>query len=504
MKNCDVLIVGAGPVGTTLALELALHHVSFRIIDKIRARSDESRAVFMQPRVLELLNHHGDAHVLESRGSPYREQVFFINKKEAGKLTYADFGPVDTTFPLPLILSQAETERFLDECLAKYGAAIERPFMAKTIAQDDDGVTTILEAPDGRKETIRSKYVVGCDGAHSVVREAANIEFEGTTYPQDFILCDTHEFLNKFELGDSGTLYDPTWLARFRLHHRGASRYRNGRLFVAGDAAHIHSPAGGQGMNTGIQDSVNLGWKLAWALRGTAAAASVDKEALLDSYHAERHPVAQKVLKGTYRLFSFASSGNWLVRQIRNFIVPFALPKLTASESRRRRIFELMSQIAIGYRGSPIVGRASGRLRETVQSGDRLPDGKLERKQCGRITAAGETRRIAVQRLCSGTTYHLLLFSGTNDGNPATAETLEDARDELLHVLKNEIQVHIVVAGGHDGVGSVSSSYYADLEDRVHAQYGFANPGYVLVRPDLYIVHIGLLEDFGELLDFLR
>lgn len=277
-----------------------------------------------------------------------------------------DRGFDDTEFSLPTMVSQERTEYFLDECLKKHGMEVERPVAATEIVQDADGVTVTLRkgvfderdgAEDQRpSETIRARYVVGCDGAHSAVRHAAsNIKFLGAAYPQEFMLADVHisdtnlpldrvvisfgkgvvlifpmegdlirlvvsgsglqigdpagrkdpvledllPYFESFLPPGRGTLHNPQWLARFRLHHRAVDHYREGRLFLAGDAAHIHSPMGGQGMNTGMQDAVNLAWKLAAVIRPSKDAPTVDgklpretndDEALLDSYHAERWP----------------------------------------------------------------------------------------------------------------------------------------------------------------------------------------------------------------------
>ena len=307
-STTDVLIIGGGPTGTALALELAVNNIPFRLVDKVRCRSDKSRALAVQPRTLELLNRHGHVHELIKRGNQGSGGTFFIHGKRVVDLDFSNaHAGADTVFPNTLMISQSDTEHFLDERLAQHGGAVEFGLEATDIVQDDDGVTVSLRNVEEAKddgETIRAKYVVGADGAHSVVRHAAkDITFDGAAYPQDFILCYTHirnSILpwNRFsvcwghgtmvffplkdcmvrivasrldhsandeeepKLQDfqswldymtpgGGELYDPSWLARFRLHHRVASKYRQGRLFVAGDAAHIHSPAGGQGMNTG-------------------------------------------------------------------------------------------------------------------------------------------------------------------------------------------------------------------------------------------------------------
>ncbi|KAK3326232.1 FAD binding domain-containing protein [Apodospora peruviana] len=525
MHDCDVLIVGAGPVGTVLALELALQNISFRIIDKSPVRSDKSRALVVQPRTLELLNRHGDVHKLSARGQLTYAARSYVDKKPVTTLRFDDVGPVDTEFPLPLMVSQAETELFLDDCLAKFGAAVERPIAARSIVQDDTGVTATLEGPDGVNEIIRSRYVVGCDGAHSVVRHAAvNLTFEGAAYPQDFILCDAYlcdsniplvhfsvyfgngmlailpmanglvrlvgsgnlreipvgkdptldqvqALLTDFTPLGSGTLYDPIWLTRFRLHHRGVKKYRDGRLFVAGDAAHIHSPAGGQGMNTGIQDAINLGWKLA------------------------------SVLQGTDQIFSFSSSMQYLFIRLRNFVLPWVLPWLVSSQSRRRRMYDFVSEFKITYRNSPIVGTAED-FGGPVAGGDRLPDGSLKENT---TLPGGEEETTRVHHLCRGWGYHVLLFAGTGEGKAATrVAILDEVRNKTQVLLKGDIKTHIIhVSGNSPSSGADSDPEYMDVHAAVHAQFGFSKePGYVFVRPDGYIAHIGTLSKSDELFKF--
>jgi 2-polyprenyl-6-methoxyphenol hydroxylase-like FAD-dependent oxidoreductase len=526
MQNVDVLIIGGGPTGMMLALELAMQKVSFRIIDKEPVRSNKSRALVVHPRTLELLNRHGIAYELLSLGRLALGIHVYVNKKLAVEFDLQDLGFDDTAFPSPLYISQADTELFLDKALLRYQHAVERPITAEKLEQETTGVTAWLRGADGTEEQVRCKYVVGCDGAHSVVRHAANLNFEGAAYPQDFILADVHlewdhpsdrltmfmgqglllglplneglfrliasradgpttmaeptlaDFQEIFAQMAPGNaqLANPAWISRFHLHHRGADHYRAGRLLVAGDAAHIHSPAGGQGMNTGMQDAVNLGWKLARVVRG-----EVD-DSLLDSYDVERRRVGETLLRGTDRIFQFGASRNPIFLFLRNMLVPWLLPWVIKDRSRRARLFRFMSQLGIRYRSSPIVGSASNH-QGVLRGGDRAPDGTLK-------CAEGAT---TLHALCMGPTHHLILFSGTGS-TAADDETLQVASANFLEENSDWVKVHKILTGALLG-----NSGCIDEEGRVHTRYGFTEPSYVLVRPDGHIAYIGSLGTMNEL-----
>ena len=524
--DVDVLIVGAGPTGGMLALELAMQGVSFRIIDSAPVRSDKSRALVLHSRTLELLSRHGIVEELIKLGRLTMGIRVFANKKFVFEMDINDIAFKDSMFSAPLMISQAETEHFLDKELLKYGKSVERPVAAEILEQDEEGVNAWLRHGDGTEEQVHCKYVVGCDGAHSIVRKAAGLKFDGAAYPQDFILADVHlkwdhrdsltifvggyGFMAMFPMKDGvfrlvctrpghindeseptikdfeeilaavapgePELFDPTWISRFRLHHRNVHNYRAGRMFLAGDAAHIHSPAGGQGMNTGMQDAANLGWKLATVIRGEKG------DSLLDSYNIERHKVGENLLRGTDRIFEFMATTNPIFLYLRNTLVPWVIPWALKNRSRRTNRFRFISQLGIRYRHSPIVGAAST-YKGALHGGDRAPDGKLE-SVLGQIT---------VLRQCTGATHHLILFSGTGAA-AVNDEILQSAVADFLEERLSWVKAHKILNDP-----SPTESTYADPEGDIHELYGFKEPSYVLIRPDGYISFIGPLSTMDEL-----
>lgn len=525
MKETDVLIIGAGPTGLMLALELSLQNIPFRIIDSLKIPSDKTRALVLHSRTLELLKRHKIVEKCQAYGIDNNAVRIFANRKFVYEVDLVDVSYGDSEFTSPLMVSQADTEKVMTERLVEYGNRVERPATAEKLEQDDDGVTAWVRDEKGNEEMIRCKYVVGCDGAHSIVRRSTGLKFDGEAYPQDFILADVHlkweekacltvfigqGFMAIFPMRDgifriicsrpdqanvdteptiedfeevfkklapvNAELLDPSWIARFRLHHRNVENYRVGRMFLAGDAAHIHSPAGGQGMNTGMQDAINLGWKLASAIRGEGG------DELLDSYTIERHRVGQNLLSTTDRMFEMMATTNPIYLYLRNTLVPWILPWVMGTRSLRRNRFRFISQLGIRYRHSPIIGQAStykGKLR----GGDRAPDGKL-------INAEHETRVI---ELLMPPTYHLLLFSGVG------SQALDG---DALHSVATGfegVEVHEIFAGSSPKTTSV-----VDKDNNVHSIYGFEEPSYVLVRPDGHIAYLGPITAVDELKTWLK
>ncbi|MFD5163869.1 FAD-dependent monooxygenase [Streptomyces hawaiiensis] len=436
----DVLVVGAGPTGLALATQLCACDAPFRIVDRSLDRARESRAPAIQPRTLEMLSAFGVADDLVDRGSTAVRLHLHLPRRVLHVPVF-DVGCDDTPYPFLLFLPQSETEAVLTAHLAARDVTVERGTELLGAEPEGPYVTCRLRRRDGTEETVRARYVVGCDGAHSTVRARAGIAFEGYAYPQTFLLADleadglepgiAHTYMTAagllffFPLGtpatwrmiamhppgapgdevtldllqriaddwtpDSLSLHDPVWMTSFRIHNRGATHYRKGPFFLAGDAAHIHSPAGGQGMNTGIQDALNLGWKLAHVCRGAAP------EELLDTYEAERAPVGHGVRRLTDRAFTLGTSGNPALRLARTRLAPHVAPLLLRATAARARLFRTVSELGIHYRRGPASVTGPHRPRQGPRAGDRLPD-----------TPAGLQRRVA------GPGYHLLLTGPTH------------------------------------------------------------------------------------------
>jgi 2-polyprenyl-6-methoxyphenol hydroxylase-like FAD-dependent oxidoreductase len=522
----DVLVVGAGPTGLTLAAQLRALGATARIVDRQPDRVHESRALAVQPRTLEVLRGLGVAHELVERGN----DAIWVQLHAGGRVVRVrlfGLGLDDTAFPFLLFVSQAETEAVLGGHLATGGIAVERSVELVGFHPDPEAITCTLRHRAGRVEQVRAHYLVGCDGANSTVRRGAGISFQGSAYPQTFVLADleadgldrdaAHAFAGQegiglfFPLGrpagwrmlamhpslagrrdparpsleelqalaDAMTgasvrLHDPVWRTYFRLQHRHASRYQAGRIFLAGDAAHVHSPAGAQGMNTGIQDAWNLGWKLALVTRGIA------EEALLGSYDAERRPVGRFVVRFTDRAFTAATSANPLVRALRTQLAPRVLPLALRFDRAVADGFRTIAQLDIGYRHSPAVQEGRPALRRGPRAGDRLPDARIDRD--GHPCWLGEA--------LAAPGFHLLLCGPVGDWHPSQLGTLRRRfRDTLaIHHLTPE---------------PATPGALQDLDGQVLARLGVDGTAQYLVRPDGHIGYRCGGDDLAQLQRYL-
>jgi 2-polyprenyl-6-methoxyphenol hydroxylase-like FAD-dependent oxidoreductase len=538
--DCDVLVVGAGPVGLTMTWELMRQGMTCRVIDLAAQASDKSKALVVWGRTLELLGV-GSPLVgeLQSRGVLARAANIHGNGR---RLLRIEFDQQDTAFPRPLMIPQCDTEGVLTEFVKRGGVEVERATKLLDFVDEGTRVKATLRGPKGQPETVVCSWIIGCDGAHSTVRKRLGVEFAGEFEPNDWILADLRldgpmaaDELNIFwhsrgiaaffpigrdrfrVIADMGLapgvekppdptleqvqqaidarglkdvrLRDPVWLAGFRIHERIAARYSQGRAFLAGDAAHIHSPAGGQGMNTGMQDACNLAWKLALVHRGRAPIAP-----LLDSYRLERRAVGEMVLRNASRLTQLATLRNPILQFLRNHAAALA-GNLTAVQ---QRAMAELNELTVHYPHSPLNGDDSGPTWSgLVKPGDRLPDAELRDLRSGhvvRLLAIGQSTR-----------HRLLILQDAQGAVPwdsllASWTALSAEFHELLDVcwivcgvsaLDEEAQVH--AQRDPDG------SWLADVDDRLRERLGVRGAAMGLVRPDGYLAFCGGADSWARL-----
>ncbi|WP_337174783.1 FAD-dependent monooxygenase [Paludisphaera sp.] len=400
-REVDVLIAGAGPSGLSLAVELRRQGTDCALIEaKARPTPErESRALAIHAATMEAFQRMGIAGRMREEGRVLHGFGAYRGDNRILGLRLA-LAPDETRFPFILILPQGRTEQLLLDRLNELDGDVEWGTRLESFKTDMDGVTAELKDDEGRTSYVRAKWLIGCDGTRSVVRQGVGLEFRGREYPERFLLADAEVSwglpadeasilltpegaLVAVPLPDEGRwrLIDATgrsdaatpeavlarlqrlagpisgmggkvgeaaWTSSFVIHRRVVDRYRAGRVLVAGDAAHLHSPAGGQGLNVGVQDVVNLAWKLAMVVRGEAV------ESLLDSYDAERRPVAARVLWSTDRIMRLIAPRNPMARVARDAVVA----GLGRIDVVSRRIARELAGLSVSYRRSPIVDEA--------------------------------------------------------------------------------------------------------------------------------------------------
>jgi 2-polyprenyl-6-methoxyphenol hydroxylase-like FAD-dependent oxidoreductase len=504
----DVLVVGAGPVGLVAGCELARRGVRVRVIDKLARPTDQSRAIAVHSRSLDMFDRMGIVDQMVSTGVKATAMKMYAGHR---KLFHVPLGGVDSAFPFSLVTAQTETERVLGEHLQSLGVAVERGVELVALSQDDPDVEAAhltLRHEDGSTEEVSARWVIGADGAHSTVRRLVGTRLVGSFVGERFLLGDVdaehpldrdamYTFFSpggpivvlpmrdgrmRFlaEVHDApGTPLNlhPTqeelqaildqriggirlvrshWLTSFEVHHARVPAYRWGRAFLAGDAAHIHSPAGGQGMNTGMQDAFNLAWKLAAVVNGGAG------DTLLDSYQAERLPVAQNVITFTDRL-TRAATLSGVPRRTRDL----AVRALSHVPGVRQFMADLVEEVNIRYEDSPIaVGRRPRRAK--VVAGAHVPhilDASVQ-KQLSAVCGVQNTGH-AVVTVAAG---------------------------RVAPAARGDRQAQVLVTADDSPVAGYDT-VIADPNGVVAYRFGLKHGGRVVIRPDGYIGAVTSLED---------
>lgn len=411
MRQCGVLVCGAGPVGMTAALELVRHGVRPRIIDANDGPTDQSKALVVWRRTLKALDTEIPFKRFLDGYSAMEAVKFTSNGKQIAKLDLTEGQDSEAAIPTGILIPQSVTENLLIEALGRHGIEIERQTRLTSFKQLGDGVEVTIESNEGSEES-RVDWLLGCDGGHSTIRKGLGLEFPGESLDHLWLIADVeiedesntkqiqiefdkHGLVAMFPIGahrwrlfaDLGkytervrksnlqdvqrvldertstgwTASDSHWISHFTVNERQIENYQHGRVLLGGDSAHVHSPAGGQGMNTGMQDAQNMAWKLALHMRGGA------KEDLIDTYQEERHPIGRFVVEGSGRLLKSAMLSNVVARTARNTLVHFAM----GVPGIRQRFRDALSEDGLNYRKSSL---SDGSGSKNLRSGDVLPN----------------------------------------------------------------------------------------------------------------------------------
>jgi 2-polyprenyl-6-methoxyphenol hydroxylase-like FAD-dependent oxidoreductase len=499
----------------------ALTHqgVTCRIIDKAPAPSDKSKALVVWCRTLELLDRIGLAPRFMETGKKINGGSFYA---DGTRVVHLEWATDDSPYGFPLVIPQNETERLLAEHLTRQGVRVERQVELLSFEEGRDNVACAVRHSDGREESITVSWLLGCDGAHSTVRHVLGTPFTGQAEPNDWTLADVHvhgpiasdevsifwhdvgvlaffpidrdRFRVIFDSGAGSThdpppptladvqakvdirgpgdvtLFDPVWLSNFRINERKVADYRKGRVMLAGDAAHVHSPAGGQGMNTGMQDAFNLAWKLALVQRGAGQA-----EPLLQSYSVERSAVGDQVLKNAERFTTLATLRSPITRWLRNHLAPI----LGSFQLMRDKIRDDWFELSINYRHSPLSAEKWPGLTGGLQAGDRLGDAPL----VSTVDGSPTTLFAAIR----GRQHALLLLPGSN-AREAVSQLLTIAA-ETAREFPDVLAAHLVLGAGVAAPSPAvpGAQVWLDVDGRLHRKLHANDRTLLLVRPDGYI-----------------
>lgn len=498
--NTEVIIVGAGPTGLSLACQLVRYGVEFVIIEKNEGTTPFSKAIGVQARTIEIYEQLDLAREAVREGTIAGKVRLLVEGEVRGEIDLSTIGEGLSPYPYMLLLEQSKNERLLYDYLRGTGKDVSWGTELESFVQSGEGVTAQVRTTDRSLQTIEAKYLVGCDGAKSPTRHALGLKFEGSTFERIFYVADsqvdwkfTHDALHicmsrdslvaffplkgdkryrivgSFPEGhekDEGDIlyeeierhikekakldldiHDVEWFSTYRVHTRHVNRFSNGRGFLAGDAAHIHTPAGGQGMNTGIQDSYNLAWKIALVLRGDA------NEKLLETYNEERLENAKHLLETTDRLFQFGAGSDWFLAFLRTNVLPSVAKYIVGLDVVKNFVFPLISQIGINYRHGSLSQHA-GDENFKIKAGDRIPYFVIDGK--------------SIYDQLRQPKFHLLHFS-----NPRDDSTMLRREVEIQHA--DAVDFHSLL-----------------FSPQVSERFGTDDPFIVFLRPDNYLGFISV------------
>lgn len=508
----DVVIIGAGPTGLSLACQFIRYGIDFVILEKNEGITPYSKAIGVHARTLEIFEQIGLANKAVAQGTIAEKGRLLIGGEVRGELDFSNLGEDLSPFPFVLMLEQSKNEQLLYEYLQNYQQDVLWKTELESFSQDADGVAAQVRTANGAAQVIKAKYLVGCDGPKSLVRRTLGLTFGGSTFERIFYVADaqidwqlSHDALHicfakdsfvvffplkgekryrivgvfpeEFNKDEGEILYEEIearikdeaklelaihsveWFSTYKVHTRHVNRFSADRCFLAGDAAHVHTPAGAQGMNTGIQDAYNLAWKMALVVRGEA------DEKLLETYNEERLENAKHLLQTTDRLFEFAAGTDWLLAFLRANVLPPIAKYILSFDTVKKIVFPLLSQIGINYRHSSL-SQHHGDENFAVKAGDRMPY----------FLVAGES----VYDKLRQPKLHWLVFADEKSDGQEIKTQLENQYAEL-------IDCHII-------------PFYPQVAEAFGAEKSFS----VLLRPDNHIGFITIGTSPDELRAYLK
>jgi 2-polyprenyl-6-methoxyphenol hydroxylase-like FAD-dependent oxidoreductase len=516
----DVIIVGAGPTGLALACQLIRYEVDFIIIDKSEGVTPYSKALGVHARTLEIYEQVSLAQKAVEQGTIAGKVRMLERGEELGQVELSNIGKGLSAYPYMLVLEQSRNEQLMYDWLKSHGRDVLWQTELESLSQEDMAVWAQVKNSGSESQAIQGKYVIGCDGPRSLVRHALGLAFEGSTFERLFYVADvridwefTHDaltvclaphgvvaffpmpgekrwrivgaFPEGHEKDEREILYEEIeaqvkkeaqlelditrvdWFSTYKVHTRHVDKFSSGRCFVAGDAAHIHTPAGGQGMNTGIQDAYNLAWKLALVLKHSA------NTQILDTYNEERLPNAKRLTATTDRMFNLAAGKDWFVGLIRTTIFPPMAKYILSIEAVRKKFFILISQIGITYRNSSLSmhesGAHNGDREFEVRAGDRMPYFLVDGK--------------SIYDQLRSPSFHLLTFS---DGE-RVGEKPNGPRGEESDLGKGTVDGGRKLNETEINYAHMIDRHVIPLYPHVAEIFGMDKPFNVLLRPDNYI-----------------